>query len=129
MPFVIGAFFAGLIAGGVCLWLAVMDRHRRMREREKISDSQHRRATEMLDRLKRMETDLVSREQELAKHKHDWDRRIISYQELQNENAILKRDLQNIDVNLRKLELDGELRRQRQDELDRRTNQLATRYL
>lgn len=59
----------------------------------------------------------------------DLQRRIISYRELQEENALLKRDLQNIDVNLHKLQLDGEARHQQQAQLDARSSALAKRYL
>ncbi len=40
--------------------------------------------------------------------------KIVSYNELASENKILKRDLQNVDVNLRKLQLDTEMQRQKQ---------------
>lgn len=68
-------------------------------------------------------------ESEFAERQRQFDARVISYRELQEENAILKRDLQNVDVNLHKLELDGEARDLRQAELTSRSDQLAKRYL
>jgi hypothetical protein len=66
---------------------------------------------------------------ELNREQAAFRRNVISYEELRNENAILKRDLQNIDVNMIKLALDGELQEKRQSELDARSNQLAARYM
>ena len=57
------------------------------------------------------------------------EKQIITYRELQAENNLLKRDLQNIDVNLNKIELDSEVRDQKQKEIDERSGQLAKRYL
>jgi len=53
----------------------------------------------------------------------------VSYQELQDENAILKRDLLSLHVNVRKLSLDSERHRQIQKELDERVQALGSRYL
>ena len=58
-----------------------------------------------------------------------FDQRVVTYDELRVENGMLKRDLQNIDVNLHKVELDGQLREERQQELDRRSTALAKRDL
>jgi hypothetical protein len=57
------------------------------------------------------------------------DARIISYQELRDENSILKCDLHNLDVNLRKLRLDSELHRQAQETLSQKVKELGSRYL
>lgn len=54
---------------------------------------------------------------------------VISYNELFDENKILKRDLQNVDVNLRKLQLDTELQNEKQNQLDEKCSDLAKRYL
>src|ERR1700731_3403232 len=54
---------------------------------------------------------------------------VVPYRELQDENAILKRDLHNLDVHLRKLKLDGELQRRTQEVLDLKIDDLGSRYL
>jgi hypothetical protein len=77
----------------------------------------------------RLKAEFALREAEVNKRRDELERRIINYREFQNENAILKRDLQNIDVNLNKLQMDGELREQAQRTLDERATQLAKRYL
>ena len=55
--------------------------------------------------------------------------RLVSYQELHKENSILKHDLQNIDVNVRKLELDQQLQREEHERIDLRSRELGVRYL
>lgn len=55
--------------------------------------------------------------------------RVISYRELEGENAILKRDLQNMDVSLRKAQLDREVQRKNQEAIDQRGKELGSRYL
>jgi phage-related minor tail protein len=63
----------------------------------------------------------------------DWqeqlDKRVVSYEELQQENSILKRDLKNIDVNLRKVQMDRDLQAKNQERLDARAEELGGRYL
>jgi len=59
----------------------------------------------------------------------EFESRVVSYQEVQNENAILKHDLQTVDVNVRKLELDRQIQREAQEKLDERCRDLGTRYL
>jgi hypothetical protein len=62
-------------------------------------------------------------------HHDDLQRRVIAYKELQEENAILKRDLQNISVTMNKLALDGERRDEQQAAIATRSAELAGRYL
>lgn len=59
----------------------------------------------------------------------EFEKRLVSYSELREENAILKRDLRNIDVNLHKSKLDHEVQRQAQEALDQRSRDLGSRYL
>jgi hypothetical protein len=156
------AFWVGLIVGGICMYLFVMDRFRKIKERERVADWQAKQAKDAKDVVDGREIEVNRRLAELEQRQEGFDkrlelesegfnrqlklrgeefnrqldvrreefeRRIISYKELQEENTLLKRDLQNIDVNLRKLEIDGELREQKQKELDERGTQLAKRYL
>ncbi len=53
----------------------------------------------------------------------------VQYSELQDENAILKRDLRNIHVHGQKLKLDTESQRKVQAEIQQRVNDLGSRYL
>lgn len=55
--------------------------------------------------------------------------RIVNYDELVHENDMLKADLLNVDVTLRKLEMDRDGQAQRQSHIDDRAQALADRYL
>lgn len=50
--------------------------------------------------------ELARRAAGLEAERAAFEARVVSYGELQGENTILKRDLQNVDVHLRKLQLD-----------------------
>ena len=58
-----------------------------------------------------------------------FDAQVISHKELQDENGILKRDLRNLDVRLRKTDLDVQLQTEAQETLDQRAHELGSRYL
>jgi hypothetical protein len=73
--------------------------------------------------------ELAQRAADLEAEKAAFEARVVSYGELQGENTILKRDLQNVDVHLRKLQLDEEARRQEQERLDQRSREMAGRFL
>jgi hypothetical protein len=59
----------------------------------------------------------------------EFESKIIAYTELVEENSILKRDLRNMAVNVQKLQLDVEQRRQAQEALDSKIEDLGQRYL
>ncbi len=103
------------------------------RERQQTQESLARKQQELMATAQReidlKNGELAARAGRIEDQRREWDRRIISYDELKGENAILKRDLQNIDVNVNKLQLDIELQAQRQTELDARSRSLAERYL
>lgn len=65
----------------------------------------------------------------LDRRQREFNARAVSYGELSDENLLLKRDLQNLDVNLRKLQLDTELQREKQQMLDKRAQEVGARYL
>jgi hypothetical protein len=119
----------GIVAGGSCMLVILLERHNKVKKLQAGFASQTKRIQEELGRLATANADLERNDTKLAAQRSELESRIISYGELQKENCILKRDLQNIDVNLHKLQLDGELQRKRQDELDERTKELGSRYL
>ncbi len=89
-------------------------------------------AAEVETRRRELEQESARLRQEfaiLAKGQAEFKARTISYEELRNENVILKRDLQNLDVNLHKLQLDTELQQETQAKLDGRAQELGARYL
>jgi hypothetical protein len=121
--------FLGLLAGAFCVGIAVMDWARKVREKEKAAELQAKRYKEALEAATAKQRELDQLSANLLKQGRDLEHRIITYSELEAENRTLKRDLQNVDVHLHKLELDTEVQAHRQKELDERSTQLAKRYL
>lgn len=74
----------------------------------------------------RLTAEHAARQQELER---EFKARIISYDELQAENAILKQDLSNLDVGMQKHRLDGEQQRLVQETQDQLATDLGSRYL
>ena len=89
-------------------WRQVTEQGRQQATKEKTLQVQQRRLTDL--------------ETELRAHK-------VSYDELFDESQILKHDLQNVDVNLRKLELDRDVQQRHQDEIDAQVKDVGKRYL
>ncbi len=75
------------------------------------------------------ERDLAELRERLKTEYSEFKAKAVSYDELRAENAILKQDLQNLDVGVHKLRLDGEQRRQVQEKLDQLAKDLGSRYL
>ena len=150
MYYVVAALF-GMLTGGGAVFLCVMHYVQQSKLRDRTAQSLARAGRQALDDAARREAEVAARAaaqaQEFnrvvqhrtaelnrlndeAKQLYDEARaRVISYRELQDENVILKRDLQNLDVNLNKVQLDGETREQRQGEIAARSDALAKRYL
>jgi Meiotically up-regulated gene 113 len=80
------------------------------------------RASESESRLKRL-TD------ELSEKQAKFDSRAISYKELQDENLIIKRDLRNLEIERRKLEVDGNTRDGNHRTISERSEELCRVYL
>ena len=59
----------------------------------------------------------------------EFEARKIAYVELQDENAILKRDLRNIIVQVRKVQLDTQVQRQSQEVVQQKVQDIGSRYL
>jgi hypothetical protein len=124
--------FVGIIAGAVCTFallnpklLRAAEREREEESRSKQLEKQSKEIELKMPEIRELTSKLEARKHEIA----EFDARKIKYKELRQENQILKRDLQNVDVNLRKLEMDRELQRQRQEVLDERSGELGSRYL
>lgn len=93
----------GLLIGAASVFFALARQRRTLAAAKKQRDSQHQEISQVLE-------DIRLREQKL----HEFEIRVVTYNELQEENAILKRDLRKAAVKLRKLELDrGAQRRSR----------------
>jgi len=100
-------------------------------EQEQIrQQSVFEQGTNDVDKLRQAAKAAIDLEYESLKARiAEFETRLITYDELKNENKILKHDLQNIDVNIRKLELDVQVQREEQARLDERCRELGQKYL
>ncbi len=128
MPYVF-TFLIGLLIGALCVFLALLENYRRLKKEKRDMQSDRKdldAATgKMLAKQKELEFDIKS----LSGKQSEFEARAIKYNELLDENIMLKRDFQNIDVDLRKLHLDRELQRETQEQLDSRCGELGSRYM
>lgn len=117
MMYVLAAVL-GFVAGSILIFVLLESKRKAVEAREEAQSKQAR-DLRQIDRLleeKQRELDRVSQ-------------RAVTYAELESENQELKCDLRNVVVQVRKLELDRDQQRSRQDELDEKSRQLAARYL
>ena len=126
----------GCACGAICTFIAVDHRRRELALREtKLARSEERIAEQAAEVAARREEaqarmrDLERRATQLADEEEEFRSRVVSYEELKQENIILKRDLQNVDVNLRKLQLDRDVDRERHAHQEERTGELCRRYM
>ncbi len=119
----------GLAGGAVCVYTLVEQRNREVQSlrKEVLSEKKgnDRTSRELAERQRQLAAEASRVEKELAA----LNARVISLDELQNENSILKRDLHNLDIGFRKLKLDRDAQHGTQQELDERGQQLAKLYL
>ncbi len=123
------ASLLGMCGGLLCMFLATDVKRRLVAARERELFAENNRLQESIQTLKRKEDDLGKAAVQLKQSQAKFSSQVIAYEELREENVILKRDLKNIAVNLNKIELDRDQQRRKQDELDERSNDLARRYL
>lgn len=112
----------GMLVGAAAVLVIGWQKWQRIEAQRRKQEQQTAQIRESLDEWKKRQESFDAKRQE-------FEQRIVSYKELQDENALLKQDLQNIDVNLRKLQLDTDLQREAQTKLDERGQELASRFL
>lgn len=134
------ALLIGVAVGaGVGFVLMLESRRRVAEERRELSDAHQtvvHQSNELALRVAKFDAEEAARRRELAQQQAELEAGqsalkdgFVTLGDLQRENALLKRDLQNIDVNLHKLELDRDCDRQRQAEIERKVQEMAARYL
>ncbi|MGE3316576.1 MAG: GIY-YIG nuclease family protein, partial [Planctomycetaceae bacterium] len=119
----------GLLGGGGCAYIALESKRREFAELKRsigeksdINRMNHELYTE---RKAKLDVDQA----ELHHQQAEFEARLVSYSDLANENALLKRDLRNFDVQMRKLRFDNATNQKNQAELDRKIQEISTRYL
>ncbi|MHC4696998.1 MAG: GIY-YIG nuclease family protein [Planctomycetota bacterium] len=119
----------GVIAGGVSVYAVLAVRLRSLGEQKRHLDAEARQIQEALPAIKEREQELSQQASHMKVQQEEIEARVVSYKNLLDENAILKHDLQNIDVNLWKVQLDRDQQREKQETLDQRTSDLGGRFL
>lgn len=122
-------FFIGALAGGSSVFLALVEQRRRLKEQRSKQDARAKNIEKAVQTIRTKQQQLDERTAQLKAERKVFDGHVVSYKDLEQESVILKRDLQNIDVNLRKLQLDRDLQRQTHEELSQRIGNLGSRYL
>jgi len=134
------AFVSGVLAGGsaVFIWyLSYIGQTRRdKRELQTWRDRLHsdsltltKQRNELESRRQQLEQDIQTSRQQLGSAVATFDARKVQYDDLLRENVSLKQDLFNLAVQVKKMERDHAASLQRQEDLDRKANELAQRYL
>jgi hypothetical protein len=113
----------------IAVWAFLVDRHRKLMNEAAEGRVLVRQSDETRRALSAEQIDLGLQAGDLARRREEFDREMVSYRELSDENDILRRDLQNIDVTLHKLQLDNSVLADKQKELDARSTALAARYM
>ncbi|MEX0937412.1 MAG: GIY-YIG nuclease family protein [Pirellulales bacterium] len=104
-------------------------------EREKIEsmsrmqEEQAQQRDKMLLSILEKQKALDGQHKEFESAREQFNKRAVSYQELQDENAIIKRDLRSLDIHVRKLRLDGARNRESQTAVDKKVQDVGTAYL
>lgn len=112
----------GIFGGAIAVY-ASSEVKRTTLQAQKKRQTEQQRQIEELARANTESSALLRRERET------FDAQKILYSDLEIENKILKRDLQNIDVHSRKLELDRGLQRESEQLLVEQINDLGKRFL
>jgi hypothetical protein len=115
-------FFIGGGVGAVAALPFVLQSRKKIEADAKNLDQQRKAANTKANELDKLDTEFQVKQREFAS-------RVIGYTDLLQENQILKRDLQNVDVTLNKLGLDHDVRERKQQELEVRSRALGERYL
>ncbi len=122
-------FVIGIIIGAGSVFAIVLEKQRRVNHQKREQAAKQKTIRETIQALKTQREELTQRDVMLKDRQGKFDAQVVSYSELQDENTILKRDLQNIDVNLRKLHIDRDMQRENQERLDARAKELGGKYL
>lgn len=126
----------GVFGGGYCVYVLTEKKRKELGERQQYLETKAAQVQESQEAVSTAQNELETKAKQLQvleqrieeRHRH-FDRRVVSYDELSHENALLKQDLRNVAVQIRKLQMDREAQRCDQTSLDERSVALAARYL
>ena len=119
----------GVLGGGFAVFIALDAKRKKLDQQRREQEVQAEKFRNDSRAIAAKQHDIEQLSAKLAAEHKELSARVISFQELQNENAVLKRDLKNLDQNVRKLSLDREQQHQNQETLDTKVDDLGNRYL
>lgn len=119
----------GFAAGALVIFLLFTAKRAVLTEQRAKQETQEKKIRKTLEAIKTKQQSLAALEADLTVKQKDINARVISYDELRDENLVVKRDLQNVDISLRKLALDHRVQQERQEAIDKRSQELGRRYL
>lgn len=96
---------------------------------KEFEEKQSRLKSEEGERVESVWAEVRKAESRLKIESDRFHARFISAKELQDENGILKQDLRNLAVKVRKLQLDRDQQQQTQETLDEKIKDVGSRYL
>ncbi len=117
------------VAGGSGVFFVLEAKRKELNEQKVRLSAQSEQLRETEQKLNSTARDLENEKVRLTSARKDFEARAISYTELRDENTILKRDLHNLDVHVRKLQLDRVQQDQTQNTLDQKIKDVGNRYL
>lgn len=128
MSYIIASLF-GMLGGAIAVYFALEAKRKRLdaQRAEQVARAKTIQAAQDQIRPKTEELHRVAAA--LDKKQAEFDARVIKYEELREENLILKRDLLNVAVNTRKQLMDHDTLRKNQEDINEKVQELGTRYL
>jgi Meiotically Up-regulated Gene 113 (MUG113) protein len=128
MDYIIVALL-GMAGGAFCVFMLTEGRRKALGEQKRAQEEQSQRIAASLQNLTAREERYDQVATQLKAARAEFDARAVPYKELQDENTILKRDLRNIIVQVRKVQLDTHAQRQSQETVQQKVQDIGSRYL
>ena len=127
MDYIIVALL-GMAGGAFCVFM-IMEARRKTLNEQRVTQQAAEQIENSFQALKSKERRFEEEAQRLKAERAEFDARAVPYTELQDENAILKRDLRNIHVQVHKGQLDTQAQRKQHAEIVQKVSDLGSRYL
>ncbi len=128
MDYIIVALL-GMAGGAFCFFMLTEARRKSLGEQKLAQEEQSKHIAASLQNLKAREEQYDQAAAQLKTARAEFDARAVPYKELQDENTILKRDLRNIVVQVRKVQLDTHVQRESQEAVQQKVQDIGSRYL
>lgn len=128
MTYIVIILISLAVGGGIVFFLTEHVRHT-LNEQERRQEAEAKQLQARHQALVTEQELLEIETTQLNTARIQFESKVISFDEVQAENAILKSDLRNLDVNIRKLELDRDVLRRQQKVQDEKIEELGRRFL